>query len=102
MLLLFCPYIFSIISLQAITVFIQPGLCLLVVWAVGIEQSFKLYCMFHDQCMTEFMNDDVINHEIWRLDNAPIDRNVLVCRTITPFLFLTTYKQPIEWEQQLF
>ena len=45
--------------------------------------------MFHDNRMTQLVNDDVINNKLRCLDDAPIDGDVFLFGTVSPLAFLT-------------
>ena len=56
--------------------------------------------MIHNDGVTQFMNDNVVNHELWGFDDAPIDRDVFLFGTVPPLSFLTANVEFVVWQKQ--
>ena len=52
------------------------------------QQGLESHGVFHDDRMAQLVNDDVVNHKLWCLDDAPVDGDVFLFGTVPPFPFL--------------
>ena len=69
---------------------------------MGTKQGLEPYRVLHNDRVAQFVDDDIINHELWRFDDSPIDGNVLFFGAIAPFFLWASDVKPMIRQQQRF
>ena len=75
--------------LQTVPISIQPFLRRFAIQTMRTKHRVEMGTVIHNDSVTQFMNDNVINHKHGSFNQPPVDGYVLLRGTIAPFPFLT-------------
>ena len=86
--------------LQTVPISIQPFLRRFAIQTMRAQHGLETHCMFHNDRVAQFMNDNIVNDKFRGFNQSPIDRDVFFRGTIAPLPFLTADIQFVVWQKQ--